>query len=190
MAPDTFSWGPSNSFTEEKLYSQKLQRGLNGHDELTGYSFEDLIYGGAGNDSIAGLAGNDELSGEAGNDLLDGGAGDDTLNGGDGDDVILGGDGNDLLSGGAGVDRFVFKRGAAGFTDAILDFGAGDKIDLTDLRDSANRPALFGPELVANRRSAMFDRTTNTLMVDWTGDRVVDLRISVNRSITAADLVL
>ncbi|MFN3944115.1 MAG: M10 family metallopeptidase C-terminal domain-containing protein [Allosphingosinicella sp.] len=73
------------------------------------------IFSGSGNDTIVGSAGNDELWGGAG------------------DDVITGGLGADLLRGGAGNDRFVYLSTADSTgqsMDQILDFNAGDKIDL------------------------------------------------------------
>jgi Ca2+-binding RTX toxin-like protein len=65
---------------------------------------------------------------------LIGGEGADRLTGGAKADLISGGDGADLLAGGSGADSFVYQRASnstASARDTILDFAAGDKIDLT-----------------------------------------------------------
>lgn len=57
-------------------------------------------------------------------------AGDDTLFGALGNDTFVMGGGADLVAGGGGNDTFVFTK--LGFsTDTILDFGKGDRIDLS-----------------------------------------------------------
>ena len=71
-----------------------------GHDQLTGDSNDNLLWGKGGNDLLYGLAGDDDL---------DGGAGADQLNGGDGDDDLDGGAGADVLDGGAGVDTIDYR---------------------------------------------------------------------------------
>jgi len=96
---------------------------LSGFEALLGSRFND-VFGGNG---LANL-----LQGEDGNDALTGGAGTDTLMGGTGDDTLIGGAGNDVLSGGAGADVFVFTSVDRGGIDRILDFGAGDQINLTE----------------------------------------------------------
>jgi serralysin len=69
-----------------------------------------------------------------------------TLNGGAGNDRLIGGDGIDFMTGGAGNDVFVAeinatkvasKAGAVSL-DVVLDFGAGDKIDLSGIDANAN----------------------------------------------------
>jgi Ca2+-binding RTX toxin-like protein len=75
-----------------------------------------IAYGGGGGDTLIGGAGADELFGRGGNDMLTGGGG------------------ADLLHGGEGADRFIYTaaaQSAAGARDTILDFAAGDLIDLT-----------------------------------------------------------
>lgn len=100
-----------------------------GADILDGGDGDDELAGGAGRDTLGGGAGDDELSGGAGRDTLSGGDGDDMLSGGAGRDILTGGAGDDVLEGGAGADRFAFS-GDFG-ADTILDFGGGDRIDLT-----------------------------------------------------------
>jgi serralysin len=102
--------------------------------------------GGSGKDTIYGNAANNILEGNAGNDLLMGRDGSDRLDGGDGNDVLIGGDGVDYLIGGAGNDIFVgeidttkvaSKRGPISL-DVVLDFRAGDKIDLSGIDANLN----------------------------------------------------
>jgi Ca2+-binding RTX toxin-like protein len=109
----------------------------------------DHIYGLGGNDTLNGLAGDDTLDGGVGNDVLNGGLGSDSLIGGSGDDRLIGGDGTDYFRGGAGNDKFVAEFGTKVPTkvgsmsvDVILDFTAGDKIDLTGLDSNSTRPGL------------------------------------------------
>ena len=97
-------------------------KGMGGNDTLNGGAEEDKLYGGAGDDT---------LNGGTEDDMLNGGAGDDTLNGGDGEDTLTGGSGNDDLNGEGGNDTFVFSTEDAGDSDAILDYAAGDMIDLS-----------------------------------------------------------
>jgi len=99
-------------------------------DEVGG---DDQMFGGTGGDVLLGGNGADVLQGEAGEDQLLGGAGGDTLLGGDGVDLLDGGAAADVLVGGAGADRFVYNDlsdSRAGQADRILDFGAGDILDL------------------------------------------------------------
>ncbi|MCB2051056.1 MAG: VWA domain-containing protein [Novosphingobium sp.] len=69
---------------------------------------------------------------EGGDDTLSGGAGDDLIFGQEGHDVISGGAGNDVLYGGSGNDVFLFENLADGI-DAIMDFEAGDILDVSAL---------------------------------------------------------
>lgn len=75
------------------------------------------------------------LTGNSGNNILKGFAGNDILDGGAGADQLVGGTGMDTMTGGAGNDRFVFDDGdfsskTSTGADVIVDFTAGDKIDL------------------------------------------------------------
>lgn len=91
---------------------------------VTGSSFNDLIYGDARANVLMGGAGKDELHGMAGNDYADGGIGDDKLFGEDGNDRLFGGDGNDALNGGAHNDEM---HGGAG-NDGFFGGGGNDTI--------------------------------------------------------------
>lgn len=77
----------------------------------TGSVKANMIVGNSSANVLSGLGGNDQLYGGGGNDTLDGGTG------------------GDLLKGGAGEDIFLF--GLTSGKDTIVDFQAGDKIDLS-----------------------------------------------------------
>ncbi len=75
------------------------------------------------------------LTGNGANNTLIGLAGNDVLKGGAGGDVLIGGTGLDQMTGGSGNDRFVFDDGdfaskTSSGADVIVDFTAGDKIDV------------------------------------------------------------
>jgi Ca2+-binding RTX toxin-like protein len=104
------------------------------------------------------------VSGTAGNDYLVGTEGDDYIVGKDGDDVLIGLGGLDTLEGGPGNDLFVLTD--LSIHDVIVDYGAGDVIDLTRL----------GFELAAGEFTAAaadefvhYDASTGQLMVDVDG---------------------
>ena len=126
--------------------------GGDGNDSLSGGDGADMLNGGAGNDTLVGGAGNDGFYGGGGNDQIAGGDGNDRVFGDGGNDTIFGGAGNDTLTGGAqsgagdkGLNTFAWLRSdvvnangsAAGF-DHITDFGAGDKLDFTQLFNNAH----------------------------------------------------
>ena len=78
------------------------------------------------------------------------------LSGMAGDDLIFGGGGRDTLKGGSGADRFAFTAvtdsGATAATaDRILDFGIGDRIDLSGMDGNATAPGQQGFTLIAGR---------------------------------------
>lgn len=83
---------------------------------LEGSRFNDVLTGNNFNNSIFGMAGNDTIDGGAGNDF------------------IYSGLGRDTLYGGAGLDRFIYQSiaevGIGATRDRIMDFAAGDRIDL------------------------------------------------------------
>lgn len=109
--------------------------GRDGDDFLRGKGGGDRIWGGSGLDRLMGEAGNDRLGGGAGNDRLAGGDGADRLEGGTGADVLRGGRGADRLQGGGSGDVFVFASprdaGRRDARDQILDFGDGDRIEVS-----------------------------------------------------------
>lgn len=98
-------------------------------NQVLGLGGDDVIRAAQGDDRLSGGDGRDHLWGEGGADRIDGGAGDDWLSG----DL-----GADLLTGGLGADVFNFDtvreigrlRGAR---DVILDWEAGDTIDLAGI---------------------------------------------------------
>ena len=129
-----------NGAAGDKLGSIENLTGSAMKDSLTGDANPNVLKGMGGNDTLTGAAGDDTLDGGDGDDTLNGdggadklmgGAGDDTLNGGTEDDTLTGGPGNDDLNGEGGNDTFVFSTEDAGDSDAILDYSAGDKIDLS-----------------------------------------------------------
>lgn len=109
-----------------------------------GVTIENAI-GGSGADTIFGNEVANVLTGNAGDDILNGLAGNDRLNGGDGADRLIGGDGVDFMSGGAGNDIFigeinattVSSKGGNISLDVILDFAAGDVLDLSGIDANA-----------------------------------------------------
>ncbi|MEG4839348.1 CAP domain-containing protein [Microcoleus sp. B9-D4] len=111
--------------------------GAGGNDSLSGGKESDLIDGGVGNDFISGNNDNDRLIGGDGNNTIRGGKEDDVLIGGNGEDLLAGDRRQDMLTGGAGNDTFILAGGLSATptlisADVITDFGAGDKIGLTD----------------------------------------------------------
>jgi serralysin len=111
--------------------------GAGGNDSLSGGKESDLIDGGVGNDLIGANNDNDRLMGGDGNDTIRGGKEDDILMGGNGEDVLAGDRGQDMLTGGGGNDTFILAGGLSAAAtlisaDVIVDFGAGDKIGLSD----------------------------------------------------------
>ncbi|MEG4812124.1 CAP domain-containing protein [Microcoleus sp. F8-D3] len=117
--------------------------GAGGNDSLSGGKESDSIDGGVGNDFISGNNDNDRLIGSDGNDTIRGGKEDDILIGGNGSDLLAGDRGQDILTGGAGNDTFILAGGLSASAtlisaDAIVDFGDGDKIGLTDSIGFAN----------------------------------------------------
>lgn len=120
-----------------------------GNDVITGTPGPDSIDALAGNDTVRGLGGDDNLGGGPGNDTLYGGPGNDRVHGVDGNDTLYGDDGDDIVTGNVGVDTMWGGKGrdqfrywgdavqgyhsgvGAGKRDRIMDFAAGDRIDLS-----------------------------------------------------------
>ncbi|UFN50536.1 M10 family metallopeptidase C-terminal domain-containing protein [Roseomonas sp. OT10] len=156
-------------------------------------------YGGSGADSITGNAAANRIEGAGGNDTLVGGAGNDTLSGEAGNDVLTGGTGTDLLSGGAGSDRFVFTSTAdtpRGKADTILDFAAGDRIDLRDIdantQLAGDQAFILSTSLGLGRLVASQGAGVTTLRGDVNGDGIADLEIRLQglHTLTASDVLL
>jgi Ca2+-binding RTX toxin-like protein len=122
------------------------------------------------------------------------GRGSDTITGGAGADTIEGGLGADSLRGGAGNDVFVYRSVAestAASRDTILDFAAGDKINLGGI--DADGGAVAGNGKFAFIGSAAFSGAAGELRVsrdpnysrawlvegDTNGDMVADFSLIV-----------
>ncbi|HSV12649.1 MAG TPA: M10 family metallopeptidase C-terminal domain-containing protein, partial [Tepidisphaeraceae bacterium] len=102
-------------------------------NNIVGTNFNDAIVAGA---TIGG--GGIYIDGYGGDDSLTGTAGLDHISGGDGSDTIIGKGGGDVLTGGAGGDTFIGTAATLNGV-SITDFGAGDKIIITDASlDSVN----------------------------------------------------
>ncbi|TCD14042.1 calcium-binding protein, partial [Oricola cellulosilytica] len=128
-----------------------------------------------------GTDGIDSLTGDGNNNILAGLGGDDILSGGSGDDILAGGLGADTLTGGTGNDTFLFEASAVaeaglGIHDVIVDYAAGDIVDLTDIL----------PDISASGLSAYvrYDR-------DGSGadTNAGDLQVDVDGAGTGADWV-
>lgn len=96
---------------------------------------ENLLLTGSAAINGTGNALANKLTGNSANNTLKGLDGNDVLSGGGGADLLVGGKGMDTMTGGAGNDKFVFDDGdfasrTASGADVIVDFTAGDKIDL------------------------------------------------------------
>lgn len=87
--------------------------GGSGNDVLKGNAGANILKGNAGNDQFWGQGGDDFIFGGTGNDTLSGGTGNDKLYGEDGDDRLSMDDGNDLLDGGAGNDWVMVNSSTA-----------------------------------------------------------------------------
>ena len=97
---------------------------------------ENLLLGGSSGINGTGNALANHITGNGGANTLSGLAGNDTIIGGAGADKIIGGTGMDTMTGGLGNDSFVFastsETGRTSTTaDTIVDFTAGDHIDLS-----------------------------------------------------------
>ena len=167
-------------------------------------NLENLVRAGGGNFTGNGNALGNTMTGGTGNDALNGNTGDDVLRGMDGNDVLRGGAGRDTLQGGTGNDRYVYSSAAeAGLgaqRDVILDFAAGDRIDLSaiDADSVTRRDQAFGNTLVSDftgaRAQLKVSVFTDYLIVagDIDGNRLADFEIQLmgRTSITAADFIL
>ena len=105
-----------------------------GHDKVSGTSYDDIIYGNRGNDTINGESGNDILIGGKGNDNLSGGNGNDTYiwNFGDGFDRVTDTAGNNIIQFGEGItlENLTFERSNKGDStngDDLYIFVNGDR---------------------------------------------------------------
>ncbi|MFL5187818.1 MAG: M10 family metallopeptidase C-terminal domain-containing protein [Microvirga sp.] len=148
--------------------------------------------GGTGNDAIYGNELANDLKGGSGNDRLSGRTGDDRLHGGSGNDHLYGGAGADTLYGGPGKDRFIFKTlnelGSLSSFDRIQQF---DRNDVLDFRSFDADPAAPGRQKIMftgnfsadvehqAAGTAYYNRVTDTLMIETTGDGVADYQLAI-----------
>ncbi len=176
--------------------------GGTGRDMLLGDDGADYIRGGGWNDLLGGGAGDDTLIGDDGNDRLYGNSGDDLLGGAAGDDILVGGDGRDRLHGGTGADTFVFRaisESRPGARDTILDFGAGDRIDLGAIDantgfDGDQAFSFVGNGALEHAGDLRFatNGTDGFVLGDVDGDGAFDLVIVLSgvTSLSAGDFIL
>lgn len=176
-------WGTFQPLEETASGSLVFQAALGG-TTLKGTSGADTLTGGDGADTLKGRGGNDALFGGLGNDTLEGGGGDDTL---------AGGQGQDTLSGGAGNDTFVFSApedlgSVSTFPpscDRILDFGPGDKIDLSAIQGAsfAGSSAYTGVPNQVRLGSYSADGVTSetSLEIDINGDQYSDYALFLSK---------
>ena len=176
----------------------------------TGNTLANTLVGNSAANVLDGAAGDDVVQGLAGNDTLKGQAGDDRLEGGDGTDLLIGGAGRDILVGGAGADRFdldAASDSAVGSGDQILDFGAGDRIDLStiDARTGTKKNDAFqfiGTAAFTGAAGQLRYEIVDVegtagdytkILGDLNGDRVADFEIILlgsTGSLQSADFVL
>jgi len=109
--------------------------------------------------------------------------GDDTLDGMSGNDTLYGNSGSDRLTGGAGNDVFIYRSASDSLPsslDYILDFTAGDKIDLKGI--DANT-ALAGDQAFVFKSGVSTNAvwwSDSMLNGDTNGDAVADFAIHVS----------
>jgi Ca2+-binding RTX toxin-like protein len=148
-----------------------------------------------GDNSVPGSAppGNElanDLKGRSSNDRLFGRTGDDRLHGGSGNDRLYGGAGTHY--GGPGKDRFIFKTlnelGSLSSFDRIQQF---DRNDVLDFRSFDADPAAPGRQKIMftgnfsadvehqAAGTAYYNRVTDTLMIETTGDGVADCQLAI-----------
>ena len=125
-----------------------------------------------------------------------------SLVGGAGADVITGGGGADLLTGGFGADTFVFAAtsdSAPTARDVILDFGVGDRIDLSGI--DANTGLAGDQGFTLNNQTghagdmAMFydaqgDRTVVLHYTDNSAQASSIFELAGNHGLTTSDFIL
>jgi hypothetical protein len=186
--------------------------GLDGNDTILGRGGADRLYGGDGRNLIRGSDGDDwivggfeddRIHGDAGDDSVQGGNGEDRIEASAGDDDLYGGDVANTLAGGAGNDVFSFLSGdivGFGQRDVILDFGAGDLINvgghLENARWFRNEPtyeligtaALAGPSQV--RYQVAGERTIVQVSAPYEATLSYEVELAGRHSLTEADFIL
>ena len=149
-----------------------------GQDKGSKQEINDKIYGTnfATNkekfDIIFGLSGNDIIDAKSGNDR------------------IYGGKGSDTLTGGSGNDLFIFRNSDVGFSDVILDFEHGDKIDLRNFDanplEKGIQPLIYigTSEFKGGSGQVRFveDKKSTKVLIDADGDKKADLTIMLKNN--------
>jgi Ca2+-binding RTX toxin-like protein len=189
-----------------------------GNDDLFGGEGDDMFVGGVndGDDMVDGGAGNDTLdlgslsgavhvnlgTGIGGRGHVTGSqSGTDTLYGvenvttGSGNDTIVASNAVNVMDGGDGEDVFVFGSAAAADGDTILNFEAGDKVDLAGMLagdDSftlVNGTPAAGQITVTHEVREDGEYTVVTGNVDG-GDADFSISITGNHNLTSSDFNL
>ena len=148
----------------------------------------ELLWG--GNATGVGNALANRITGNTGANSLQGMDGDDILLGMGGNDRLEGGAGADELWGGEGADTFVFRdvwHSRVGAADRIMDFGVGDRLDLSgidaDTRTAGNQGFSLTQSFTrhAGEATLSYDAQTNytSLFLDVDGDGRADGHILI-----------
>jgi Ca2+-binding RTX toxin-like protein len=221
---DTLAGGAGNDVLDGGADGD-YQRGGEGDDRIVYDAADYVIDGGAGRDTLVLKVGavvnlanlsssqivgatyvssfeNVDASGATASVTLAGSQYNNSLIGGTGDDVISGGGGADLLTGGFGADTFVFAAtsdSGPGGRDVILDFGAGDRIDLSAIDANTGLAGDQGFALtnqtghagdIALFYDAQGDRTVVLLYTDNSGQAASIFELSGNHGLTTSDFIL
>ncbi|WP_302466833.1 calcium-binding protein [Teichococcus coralli] len=135
---------------------------------------------------LTGTALADTLYGMDGNDTLDGGAGADILWGGNGNDVLIGGRGADVLNGGAGNDIFRYLSLEEVHLDRIVDFSAGDQLDLSAIAGLSflGEAAFTG---TAGEVRVSYGAGSTMLLFDTRGFGAADLVLTLDGTLRLAE---
>jgi Ca2+-binding RTX toxin-like protein len=152
------------------------------HSWINGDDLGNLIIGTSSDNKIAGHGGNDSLKGGSGNDTLIGGAG------------------KDNLWGGAGNDTFMFKSVSDSPNqylswDTIMDFEAGDKIDVSAIdavaRLYGDQPFKLVGDFTGHAGELQWKAATPTVFLvsaDVDGDGAADFSVQVNHAVSLTSL--
>jgi serralysin len=142
----------------------------------------------------------DLIVGSPGDETIMGKGGNDTLKGGQGKDILVGGAGADTLYGGADNDTFWFNsvwdsRPDYLTWDTIMDFEAGDKINVSSI-DAVTR--LYGDQafklvndFTGHAGELMWKAATPTVFTvsaDVDGDSAADFFVQVNHAVSLTSL--
>ncbi len=167
-----------------------------GFEKVAGTEFADRITGDYHNNTLAGYSGDDVIAGGDGNDILRGGFGTDRLAGGRGADMLQGDGDTDFFQFNDRADSTVSKSGR----DTILDFGAGDKIDLSGIDastivDGNQAFSFIGSGAFSGRNAEVrYEKKASDTYIygDVNGDGKADFAIHLDDAVTlqSGDFVL